>query len=63
MAKKGDLDRCLHCGRRISFGPYYFRKGKTVKYWTHREGLRSCLTKPMNWEGEWPKAEPVSGLP
>jgi hypothetical protein len=63
MPKRDDLDTCRYCRRRISFGPYYVEKGVTVKHWTHKEGLRSCLTKPANWEGPWPKAMPVSGLP
>lgn len=59
MTKTGDLDRCMHCHRRISFGPYYIQKGVTVKRWTHKEGIRSCLSKPEGWQGEWPKATPL----
>ena len=61
MPKKGDLDTCLFCDRRITYGPYYFAKGKAVKKWTHEEGTVTCLTKPENWEGEWPKALPKYG--
>ena len=61
MPKKGDLDTCLHCGRRITYGRYYFRKGKAVKKWTHPEGTTKCLTKPTEWRGEWPTATPVTG--
>lgn len=59
MAKTSDLDTCLHCRRQISFGPYYFKKGKVEKRWTHPEGMMNCSTKPEGWVGEWPKATPL----
>jgi hypothetical protein len=63
MPKKGDLDLCLYCRRRITYGPYFYRKGKVKKRWTHSYAMRSCLTKPERWKGKWPKAKPLSGLP
>ncbi len=61
MPKKGDLDTCLHCRQRITYGRYYTGKGKSKKRWMHEGWMITCPTKPANWKGEWPKAKPLYG--
>jgi hypothetical protein len=63
MAKIGTVSTCTNCNRRISFGLYFLAKGFSVKRWTHAEGSMSCLMKPKDWVGEWPKATPTGGRP
>lgn len=57
MSSDVEDPRCLICGERIEFSPYYAEGFKGEKTWWHSRGTTCCLKKPADWlAGEpWPR--------